>query len=70
MKLLPESAEVNRNTNAELTFEEVAEIMTSRGYPMSAGAAWHTERRALRKIAQHPEIVKAAEEIGIIPTTE
>jgi hypothetical protein len=32
------------------TQQEVAEIMTARGYPMGASAVWWTERRALQKI--------------------
>ncbi len=49
-----------------LTQAEVAKIMTDRGYPMSAGAVGHTERRALRKLAAHPAIVELAEGLGLV----
>lgn len=64
MKVL--SDDVNRNVDDLITMPEIARIMTERGYPMSAGAVWHTERRALRKIATDPVIQAIAEELGII----
>lgn len=38
------------NSDAEKTQEEVAAIMTARGYPMKRAAVYEIERRALRKI--------------------
>jgi hypothetical protein len=38
------------NCDAERTQEEVAAIMTARGYPMKRAAVYEIERRALRKI--------------------
>lgn len=32
------------------TLQEVADIMTARGFRMSANAVWNTERRALDKL--------------------
>lgn len=59
------TAESNRNQDSSLmTLPEVARIMTERGYPMSAGAAWHAERRALRKISLDPIIREIADDLG------
>jgi hypothetical protein len=62
---LTEDDDHTRNLDTLRTFEEVAAIMTERGFPMSAGAAWHTERRALRKIAREPELRGLAREFGL-----
>ncbi len=40
--------------NAAKTLTEVAEIMTSRGYPMSKQAALDIEQRAIRKLRNDP----------------
>ncbi len=47
-----------------LSQREVAEIMTARGYPMTASAVGQTEKRALRKIAEHPLMQDLWEEIS------
>jgi hypothetical protein len=49
----------------DLTFTQVAAILTERGYPMTAKIAWHLERQALQKIASHPLIRCLAEELEL-----
>ncbi|MBC8106989.1 MAG: hypothetical protein H7Z14_10400 [Anaerolineae bacterium] len=48
------------------SYDEVAEIMASKGHPMSRASIWYVERRALQKLfvaliddAPHPEKIKA-----------
>lgn len=48
------------------THKEVAEILTERGYPMTAKIAWHLEKQALRKLALEPTLRKLAEAFDII----
>lgn len=48
-----------------LTHQEVAEVLSARGYPMTAKIAWHLERRALRKIGSDPVVQRLAEELGL-----
>jgi hypothetical protein len=40
------------NDAAIRSFKEVAAIMRARGHDMTSRSAWHTERRALRKLRQ------------------
>ncbi len=49
-----------------LTHEEIAEILTKRGYPVTKRIVWHLEKQALRKIAEHSSIRAIAEELGIL----
>jgi len=57
----------NRNSNEELVLshKEVAEILTSRGYPTTAKVAWHLEKSALRKLAENKEIRQWAVDAGL-----
>ena len=57
----------NRDGEVEcfLTHKEVAEILTKRGYPTTSKVAWHLERQAFRKIANHPIIRALAKDMGL-----
>lgn len=45
--------------------DEVAEIMTSRGHPMTVSQVRTAEAKAMQKLAAHPEFRKLARETGI-----
>jgi hypothetical protein len=49
-----------------LTHQEVAAILTERGYPTTAKVAWHLERQALRKLALDPIIRRLARDMGLV----
>jgi len=51
----------------QLSHAEVAEILTERGYPMTAKIAWHLEHQALAKLASDPELLQLAVDLGILP---
>lgn len=53
-----------RNNDCGLTHEEVAAIMTNRGFPMCRGRVWQIERSALKKIAADPVIRQMADDLG------
>jgi hypothetical protein len=59
-----------RNWNCALTHEEVAAIMTQRGYPMCRGRVWQIEKKALKKLAADPMFRDVASEMGFIPYDE
>lgn len=48
-----------------LSFREVAQILTQRGYPTTAKVAWHLEKQALRKLALDPILHQIARELGL-----
>lgn len=56
----------HKNLSAVLTHEEVAAIMTDRGFPMCRGRVWQIERAAFRKIAANAEVRELAEELGFL----
>jgi transcriptional regulator len=45
------------------TQEEVAQIMTERGYPMTRAWVSHLEAKAMKKIKRHPAIQAIAKEL-------
>jgi len=49
------------NLHAIRTFEEVARIMTERGYPITQRAAWHAEHRAFQKLRSDPRVQELAQ---------
>ena len=49
------------------TQEEVACIMTDRGYPMSRNAVYQIERRAMAKLARIPILAALAADLGLTP---
>ncbi len=53
-----------RNSGCLRTHEEVAAIMTARGYPMCRGRVWQIERDALKKMAADKAIREVAAELG------
>lgn len=52
------------NLEAIRTFEEVTEILTKRGIPMTSKVAWHLERAALNKLKRDPTLQRLATEFG------
>jgi virulence-associated protein VapD len=46
--------------------EDVARIMTERGFKMSRGRVYQLEKAALEKITQDPEIRAIAAELGFL----
>jgi len=51
------------NPHAIRTMQEVAEIMTSRGYPMTRRAVWFAERRVFRKLRNEEAVRRLFEEL-------
>jgi hypothetical protein len=49
-----------------LTHQQVAEILTERGYPVTSKIVWHLERQAFRRIASDPLIREMAAELGLV----
>ena len=49
--------------HADLTHQDVADIMTSRGFPMTKQAVRWFEMSAFRKLREHPEVRALAQEI-------
>jgi hypothetical protein len=47
------------------THQEIAAILTARGYPTTSKVVWHLEKQALRKITAGPQIQHLAEEMGL-----
>lgn len=47
------------------SLDEVAEIMTSRGHPMTVSQVRTAEGNALKKLAEHPEVRMLACEVGM-----
>jgi hypothetical protein len=43
---------IDKYACAVRTQDEVAQIMTGRGFPMNRAAVWHIERRALAKLRE------------------
>lgn len=66
---LQDSNQRNSDTTL-LTHEEIASIMTERGYPMCRGRVWQIERRALQKIAEDPIIRQLACDFGFLSDVE
>jgi hypothetical protein len=52
--------------DCQLTFQQVAEILTRQGYATTGKVAWHLERRALKKLAEDPLIRQIAEDMGLL----
>lgn len=50
-----------KNEDAHRTQEEVAEIMTQRGYPMSRARVQQIEEAAIKKMKRHPLMRELAE---------
>jgi hypothetical protein len=48
-----------------LSQAEVAEIMTDKGFPMCPGRVGQIERKALKKLAENPDILDLAEDLGL-----
>lgn len=48
------------------TQEEVARIMTERGYPMSRGRVQQIEQAAMRKLARNAALLELAAKAGIL----
>jgi hypothetical protein len=51
--------------DCQLTFQQVAAILTQQGYATTGKVAWHLERKALRKLAEDPIIQQIAEDLGL-----
>ena len=49
-----------------LSHDEVAQIMTNRGEPMTRRAVQWAEQSALKKLSQHPALVELASELDWI----
>lgn len=43
-----------------MNLDDIARVMTQRGYPMGRSAVRDTVKRALRKMRKHPEIQELA----------
>lgn len=61
---------VRNDDTALRTHEEIAAIMTKRGYPMCRGRVWQLERRALQKIAEDATIRQFASDLGLLSDDE
>ncbi len=60
----------NPNPHAIRTLQQVADIMTERGFPMTRRAVWFAERRALRRLRSEKILKRMFEEMGGQPNEE
>ena len=54
----------NPNPHAIRTLQQVADIMTERGIPMTRRAVWFAERRVLRRLREENILKQLFEETG------
>lgn len=52
------------NPHAIRTLQEVADIMTALGYPMTRRAVWFAERRILRRLRGEESVRRLFEELA------
>lgn len=66
MKVAGVDGAIKKNCDALRTHQEIADILTARGEPITKGGVFMAEKSALAKIASDPVIRELAVDLGLL----